>query len=208
MGSLAAGSATMLGTSATTTFNVNDRDVGANVVTDSNGAVRLASRTPENDIVKENSSGELEIDFTNGSSSSTPDGVNVGSVVEIGNIKDPGINGDPAFVVENQSTADLDVKVDLEAGSSYSSGGSQLKIVAVPDSQGSGNQQEAVLNGTNSSGDVETIFDTDASNNPDAFDPLGPGSRVGFAIKVDADRSGASTSDNLQADLEITGTQN
>jgi hypothetical protein len=45
-GSVAAGGSALLGTAATTTFNLNDRKVSADVVTDSSGAVALSDEEP------------------------------------------------------------------------------------------------------------------------------------------------------------------
>jgi hypothetical protein len=198
MGSLAAGSATVLGTSATTTFNLNDRGVGANVVADSNGAIRLADRTPENNIVNQNSSGELEIDFAE----SNAGGVNIGSVVEIGDVDNAKLGGgDPAFAIENQATANLDLEVVFEAGSNYSSGGSELTFGVAYN--GAGTTKETIGSSI-TSGDTVTIYDQDVNGFDDA---LKPGQRAGFALRVDADNSGSSTSDNLSGTLDISATQ-
>jgi hypothetical protein len=203
MGSLAAGSATMLGTSATTTFSLNDRGVGANVVADSNGAIRLADRTPENNIVTQNSSGELEIDFAKDNAT----GVNIGSVVEIGDVSDPSLGGgDPAFAIENQATADLDLEVVFEAGSNYSSGGSELTFGVAYD--GDPDILTDTIGSSVSSGDRVTIYDQDDTGSGAFFsDSLSSGQRAGFALRVDADKQGSSTSDNLSGTLDITATQ-
>ena len=202
-GSLAAGSATVLGTSATTTFNLNDRGVGANVVADSNGAIRLADRTPENNIVNQNSSGELEIDFAEGNAG----GVNIGSVVTIGNLSNPKVGGgDPAFTIENQATANLDLEVVFEAGPNYQSGGSELTFAVGYD--GDPDILTDTIGSGVSSGGTVTIYDQDDTGSGAFFnDALKPGQRAGFALKVDADNSGSSTNDNLSGTLDITATQ-
>jgi hypothetical protein len=202
-GSLAAGGAAALGTGATSTFSVNDRTVGANIVSDSSAVVKIVDTTPENDIV-DVVNGELEIDFANGGGS----GINVGSVVEIGNLDQPNPsqannhdNNDSAFSIQNQATAPMDLEVAFEAGQNYNSGGSQLTF-----SYGyNGDDEEMTTVGTGvSPGDSVTIYDQDTTGFSDS---LNPGQRAHFALEIDADQSGSSTSDNLSGALNITATQ-
>lgn len=203
LASIATGTSAVLGTAATTTYNVNDRTVGADIVADSDGVIRLADKTPENSIVEEAGDGELEIDFANGNG----DGVNIGSVVEIGNVHDPSLGGgDPAFAIENQATAPLDLEVEFEAGPNYHSGGSSMTFGVAYD--GDPDTVTTTIGSGVSPGDTVTIYDQDNTGSGAFFnDQLKPGQRAGFALKVDADNSGSSTSDNLSGDLEILATQ-
>ena len=203
-GSLAAGGAAALGTGATSTYSLNDRTVGADIVSDTSGLVRLTDETPENDIVTVDN-GELEIDFANGNAG----GVNVGSVVTIGDLDNlsPGSSGnDPAFRIENQATADMDLEVVFEAGANYHSGGSEMTFAATYD--GDPDIVTTTIGSGVSSGDSVTIYDQDNTGSGAFFsDALGPGQRASFALKIDADKSGSSTSDNLSGVLNITATQ-
>jgi len=211
MGSLAAGSATVLGTSATTTFNLNDRQVGANVVTDSTGAVKLSDST-NGDIVTENSGGELEIDFANGRA----DGVNIGSVVDVGDYTNPNNPpGDPAFRIYNQTTSDVDLELDFVPDNNYNvenTEGSALRFGVERNSFGelqtdisntvSADWSSPSDGDTVSSGTPVKIFDLDETT-----DTFGPGSQVFVAFQVDADQPESSTNDNLSGTLDITATQ-
>lgn len=204
-----------MGTGATTTFNLNDRGVGANVVTDSNGAVKLDSSTPENDIVTQNSSGELEIDFANGGAG----GVNIGSVVNVGNYNNPNRSenndGDPAFRIVNQTTSDIDLEIDFVPGDNYNvenTDGSVLRFAVERNSFGALRTEisdtENAVNGWRSDGSAVSpgspvqIFDLDKT-----VDTLGAGAQVFVALQVDADQDGSSTDDNLTGALNITATQ-
>lgn len=220
MGSLAAGSATMLGTSATTTFNLNDRQVGANVVTDSAGAVKLDDST-SGDIVTQNASGELEIDFANGSA----DGVNIGSVVDVGDYESP--NGDgTAFRIVNQTTSTIDLEVDFVPNGDYNvenADGSVLRFGVQRNSFGtqltdisdavSADWSSPDDGDTVSSGDPVRIFDENESVSlgsdfdPDTDEGFAAGTQVFVAFQVDADQPGSSTDDNLSGVLDITATQ-
>lgn len=211
LGSMAAGTAGVFGTAATTTINVNDRGVSANIVSDSDGIIALIDKTPENEIVSyaddsdlDPSSGptssELEIDFGNdirGATDST--GVNVGSVVEVGNVADPEPDGDPAFSLRNQAAGTIDsYEITFEPTGSFSSpsGGSELVLSFVQNSFGI-NTTTIGGSGVDPTGGVTLLSGTDWK----------PAQRIFGAVKVNADRPDSSTSDDLSGVLNISGTQ-
>lgn len=195
LGSLAAGSAAAMGTGATTTFGLNDRGVGADVVTDSNGNLALESKTPETEIVRENDNGELEIDFTNDARGFlNAQGVNVGAEVEIGDLSDP--QNDPAFVMRNQMGGKARIHVRFTAGQNFQSDGSELVFLAKYNGRSPGPQ--TVIDGGVSAGDTVDLYDQS-----DFGQDFLPGQRIFWAIRVDTDNSGSNTNENLSGTLHI-----
>ena len=191
-GSVAAGASALFGTAATTTFNLNDRAVSANVVTDSSGAVALTDTEDPGDIINYTSD-ELEIDFTEGGAS----GVNVGSTVEIGNSIDP--SSDAAFTITNQSTDDVDLTIEFK-GAGFKSDGSSIKF----EFENTTSEVERTLKA-----DSVSVTTTDGSTRvsyKDA-DDVAPGEVINAAIFVNADDAGSNTGENLSGVLNITATQ-
>ena len=191
-GSVAAGGSALFGTAATTTFNLNDRAVSANVVTDSSGAVALTDTEDPGDIINYTSD-ELEIDFTEGGAS----GVNVGSTVEIGNSIDP--SSDAAFTITNQSTDDVDLTIEFK-GAGFKSDGSSIKF----EFENTTSEVERTLKA-----DSVSVTTTDGSTRvsyKDA-DDVAPGEVINAAIFVNADDAGSNTGENLSGVLNITATQ-
>jgi len=194
-GSVAAGGSALFGTAATTTFNLNNRSVGANVVADSDGALKLTDGESQGDIINE-VDGKLEIDFAAGGGG----GVNVGSVVEVGDPVDP--TADPAFVVTNQTTGEIEIDFEFVASPNYevNTDGSELTFV-FRDDDGS-TQRTMVVNESSvpNSGDTETASFGSGRE-------LAAGGTIEVAIKVDADGDNSSTDEDLSGVLNITATQ-
>jgi hypothetical protein len=193
-GSVAAGGSALLGTAATTTFNLNDRGVSANVVTDSSGAIALTD-TEQGDIINYTSD-ELEIDFTEGGAS----GVNVGSTVTIGNTADPA-GGDAAFTITNQSTHDVDLTIEFK-GDGFVANDSGSFIRFVFENGTSGVVETLTANSTTVPGSTDTV-----SVSHDNADDVAPGETIFAAILVDADNGSSDTTENLSGVLNITATQ-
>lgn len=193
-GSLAAGGSALLGTAATTTFTLNDRKVSANVVTDSSGAVALSDEEP-GDIINYTND-ELEVDFTEGGAS----GVNVGSVVTIGDTTTP--SNDPAFTITNQTTDSVELKVAFRGdGFSANDGGSSLKFVLEDTSTSA--QETLTANNTTvtTSTDTTSVLFSGTSE-------VASGENLDVAIHVNADNGSSDTTEDLSGVLDITATQN
>ena len=204
-GSVAAGGSALLGTAATTTFNLNDRAVSANVVTDSSGAVALTDTEDPGNIINL-TSGELEIDFTEGGAS----GVNIGSVVEVGDFSGLNSSGtnDAAFTITNQTTDTLNLDVQFVAGSSFNAvaSGSELTFRFVNvDNDGSGaDLTVGQANGVTTDGDSNVL---NFSGTSGTGRELPDGQSLDVAIQVDADNGSSGTGENLSGVLNITATQ-
>lgn len=193
-GAVAAGGSALLGTAATTTFNLNDRQVSANVVTDSDGAVALTDTEP-GDIINYTSE-ELEVDFAQGSGAT---GVNVGSVVTIGDTTTP--SNDPAFTITNQTTDSVELEVEFKGvGFSAKNSGSSLKFILEDTSTSA--QKTLTANNTT----VTAPADTESVTFSGA-DEVASGENLDVAIHVDADGSASDTSEDLSGVLNITATQ-
>jgi hypothetical protein len=198
MGSLAAGSAAAFGTSATTTFDLDNKNVNANVVTDSSGAVAL--QDGEQGGIINHTGGELEIDFAEGSAS----GVGVGSRVDIGGPSSP---GDSAFTITNQTTAEIDITLEFETADS-----SLSKFET--DFEANENGSEIVFNPYNN--DTESnirypIRATDIHSPGDTisetFEDVSSGGTIAVAVSVIADQPGSAPNENLSGVLNITATR-
>jgi hypothetical protein len=219
LGAVSTGSAAAFGTAASTTFNLNDRKVGANITTDSAGAVALTDQGNAGDIINE-TGGELEIDFAQGRAS----GVNVGSVVSVGGAN-PNNPGASAFTITNQTTAPIELTIQFEAGSNYSanSNGSELifrfdntnfsvdgnnrpKYIAVTaDSVGNPFNGSEVVSNFDSSGDTGSVSYDAPFGGDDQSIPAG--GTVLAAITVNADEPQSTPSENLSGVLNLTATQ-
>lgn len=193
-GSVAAGTAALFGTAATTTFSLNDRAVSANVVTDSDGAVALTDEE-QGDIINYTND-ELEIDFTEGGAG----GVNVGSVVDVGTVND--VSNDPAFTITNQTTDAVDLTFQFEAGEGYNAIdlGSQLSFYFKIDRNA---PIEQLLHVRHSADVVQKGDVVEETLN----DQLEAGEKVDVAFRVHADNDNSDVTENLSGVLNITATQ-
>ncbi|MYL68634.1 hypothetical protein [Halorubrum distributum] len=209
LGAATAGSAAAFGTAASTTFNLNDRNVGANITTDSSGAVAFTDNS-DGDIINQ-TNGEIEIDFAEGAGS----GVNVGSTVTLGS--DSFFYGTPipspknnAFAITNQTTAPIELEIEFEAGEDFTANanGSEM-IIGIDDGKGNGwADPEGVkpinVDSSLSSGDTVSVsYDPSEGTAPKK---MPSGESVYAAILVDADNDGSSTEENLSGVLNITAT--
>jgi hypothetical protein len=201
-GSLAAGGSALLGTAATTTFNLNDREVSANVVTDSDGAVALTDSDSAEDIINYTSD-ELEVDF---SEAGGADGVNIGSVVTIGNMGTP--SNDSAFTITNQTTDAVNLTFQFEAptgeGFSANNNGSTLKFAL---ENTTNNDQTSLTVGAGSSVTTDGDSDSVVYSGTTAPSTVGAGEILAVALEVDADGTGSDTSEDLSGVLNITAEQ-
>jgi hypothetical protein len=218
-GALTAGSAAAFGTAASTTFSLNDRKVGANITTDSSGALALTDQGNAGDIINE-TGGELEIDFAQGRAS----GVNVGSVVSVGKANPNNPSGS-AFTITNQTTAPVELTVQFEAGSSFSANpdGSELifrfdntnfsvdgnnrpKYIAVTaDPIGNPFNGSEVVSDFDSTGDTGSVSYDAPAGGPNQQVPAG--GVVLAQITVNADEPNSDPSENLSGTLDFTATQ-
>ena len=212
LGAATTGSAAAFGTAASTTFNLNDRNVGANITTDSSGAVALNSGTKDGNEIVNQTGGELEIDFTQGGAA----GVNVGSEVRLGNNFSP---KNSAFSVTNQTSGSANVTIQFEAGDDFSanSNGSELifvfdnkfsvggnnrpkEIVVTADSVGNPRNRSEVVSGFNSPGDTGSVA-------YDGNQEVPAGGTIVASLIVNADETNSDPSENLSGTLNITATQ-
>lgn len=219
LGAATTGTAAAFGTAASTTFDLNDRKVGANITTDSAGAVALTDQGNAGDIINE-TGGELEIDFAQGRAS----GVNVGSVVSVGGAN-PNNPSASAFTITNQTTAPIELTIQFEAGSNYSanSSGSELtfrfdntnfsvdgnnrpKYIAVTaDSVGNPFNGSEVVSNFDSSGDTGSVsYDAPFGGDDQS---IRAGGTVLAAITVNADEPQSDPNENLSGVLSLTATQ-
>lgn len=200
-GSLAAGGSALFGTAATTTFNLNDRAVSANVVTDSSGAVALTDTEDPGDIINYTSD-ELEIDFTEGGAS----GVNIGSEATIGDMGTPSV--DSAFTITNQTTDAVNLTFEFEApaneGFSANSGGSTLKFAL---ENTTNNEQTSLTVGADSSVTAAGNSDSVVYSGTAGQTAVKAGEILAVALEVNADGASSDTSEDLSGVLNITAEQ-
>lgn len=213
LGAATTGSAAAFGTAASTTFNLNDRKVGANIATDSSGAVAFADNS-DGDLINQ-TNGEMEIDFTEGASN----GVNVGSTVLLGTdfvqygtpsnpgrpVPDPQTN---AFAITNQTTAPIELEIEFEAGGDFTanSNGSEM-VIGIDDGRSNGwaspeGTKPIEINNSLSSGDTTSVSYAPSRNTAPIKMPSGES--VYVAILVNADNTDSSPDENLSGTLNIT----
>jgi hypothetical protein len=212
LGALTAGSAAAFGTAASTTFNLNDRKVGANIaLTDQGNAGEIINET----------GGELEIDFAQGQAS----GVNVGSVVSVGN-GNPNVPGKSAFTITNQTTAPIDLDIQFEAGDSYSANedGSKLlfffaqtnfspankpnkpRYIAVTADEYS-TKTPPKIGDTFANGVLVSDFDSPGDTGSVSYQQVPAGGTALAQLTVYADEPNSDPSENLSGALNLTATQ-
>lgn len=204
-GSLAAG-ASAFGTAATTTFSANDRTMNVNIVSDNPaGVLGLEIQNPDSEVINQSNdnSGEIEIDLgePGGEIGDTGrgDGINVGSVVNVGTIdRSTPANTDPSLRIVNQTTGGAELTFDFKNVSGSDLGPSKLNLT-FGFQDPTGNVERAVIDDPT---DAPTITSGDSSGSPDALNNLGAGEAYDFALRADAE--GAPTSANVSLTLDIT----
>jgi hypothetical protein len=202
-GSLAAG-ASAFGTAATTTFSANDRTMNVNIVSDSPaGVLGLEIQNPDSEVINQSNdnSGEIDLGEPGGEIGDTGrgDGINVGSVVDVGTIdRNIPANTDPSLRIVNQTTGDAELTFDFNSVSGSDLGPSKLNLT-FGFQDPAGNVEKAVIDDPT---DAPTITSGDSSGSPDSLNNLDAGEAYDFALKADAD--GAPASANISLALDIT----
>lgn len=205
-GSLAAG-ASVFGTAATTTFSTNDRTANVNIVADNPaGVVGFNIQNPNSEVINQShdNSGEIEIDLGEPGGeigdTGSGDGINVGSVVDVGTIdQSTPANSEPSLRIINQTMGDnVELTFDFNSVSGSDLGSDALNLqfeLQDPD----GNVERAVIDATT---DAPTIKSGDGSGSPNDLNKLDAGEAYDFALRADAD--GAPTSAYVSLTLDIT----
>jgi hypothetical protein len=202
-GSLAAG-ASAFGTAATTTFSANDRTMNVNIVSDSPaGVLGLEIQNPDSEVINQSNdnSGEIDLGEPGGEIGDTGrgDGINVGSVVDVGTIdRNIPANTDPSLRIVNQTTGDAELTFDFNSVSGSDLGPSKLNLT-FGFQDPAGNVEKAVIDDPT---DAPTITSGDSSGSPDSLNNLDAGEAYDFALKADAD--GAPVSADISLALDIT----
>ena len=196
-GSIAAGAA-VLGTAATTTFGLNNRTANVNIVSDNpSGSIGFDIQNKDSDVIRMED-GKVEIDLgESGGQIGTDggDGVNVGSVVNVGTIDSNNrSNSEPSLEIINQTSSNnVAFTFDFDNVSGSDLGPSDLNLtfeLQDPD----GNVDSVDI--TSTSGSKQISSDAGGLNNLDA------GDAYLFALTVDAED--APTSAHVSLDLSIT----
>lgn len=222
MGSLAAGTGAVFGTSATQ-YSVNDRTASIDVVSDNpNGVIGFKDTSP-GDIINQTDD-KIEIDFAEHTDSK---GVNVGSQIVIGNIRDeaefdgvqPNQNyspfseiGDASIVDENPGSAafkiinqaagtelTFDVIFEFDSGGNVNHQGSVLAFY-MSHKATSGHEELVVSKGSADDVGSGKFVQEGISNNLPS-DGIDPGEEILVAVAVDTDRPNSSTGENLSGTL-------
>jgi hypothetical protein len=192
LGSLAAGSAAALGTSATSITN-SDRNMDVGVVADDMGVLALEDDL-SGDLVNQTDN-ELEIDLAEGGAS----GVSVGAELILGEINFSSGNAtEAAFKVRNQATQPyvLDYSYELENPNSLNSNGSEITFHNFYDTHYNDLEISADTIDSNGQNEVTGFL----SN----YSGLGVGDAVDFAVHVDTSGSNASVNEDLSGQLTIS----
>lgn len=217
LGSIAAGTA-MLGTAATSTFSVNGRTANINIARDNPaGAIGFDIQNSSGVINEsgaegaEGADGEVEIDLGEatgtseiGDGGAPGSGINVGSVVTVGEInRTDSSKTDPSLKISNQSSSPLEFTFDFSVESSTGLGQSDLNL-AFEFQDNKGNVEEVFIDGSGTNNSITSgdgIVNGTGSNLADLND-LGSSEAYDFALTVDAE--GASPSADVDIDLDIT----
>jgi hypothetical protein len=220
MGSLAAGSAAVLGTGASNTFNVQDRQAKINITADgSTGVIGVVDKSA-GDIVNVTDD-TLEIDFAEYTGS---DGVPVDSVVELGDTRS-GTSaipefGSPSFGVANYAAGqDIELDFNITTGSNFNvvSGGSAVRFGGYffddsvnPLMQMRPFESQSGSGGAGNAVDEKSsvgVFNEDTHPGENLFfrnptgSALSPGDTLNMALEVDT-RGGAEEED-VSMDIDI-----
>ncbi|MFY4816488.1 hypothetical protein ACOJIV_28010 [Haloarcula sp. AONF1] len=216
MGSLAAGGAAATGTGAYSQINTN-RNVNANVAEDSQALLALRDAT-NGEIVRQNSSDQLVIDFTaNGRAS----GINPDSVHQIGTFgifsgkgeikSEPnGAFNDPAFNIVNQTSQTQEITMSFDGKANNCLLAMQIDR-GLEDDAG---RDTLVSADDDSSVAADNRNDTDEDGVTKAYREeasisLPAGDRAGVAILVNTSRyrlPGNIDSDAADASVDLSGT--
>ncbi len=195
-GSIAAGAA-MLGTAATTTFGLNNRTANVNIVSDNpSGSIGFDIQNKDSDVIRMED-GKVEIDLGEPGGQIGTDGgngVNVGSVVNVGTIdSNDRSNSEPSLEIINQTSYDEVVfTFDFDNVSGSDLGPSALNLT---------------FELQDPAGNVDSVDITDTTNKEissatGVLDSLNAGEAYLFALTVDAE--GAPTGAHVSLDLSIT----
>ena len=208
-----AGASGILGTGAFTSVSAG-RSVSVDVADDANALLALRDKT-DGEIVRQNGSGQLVIDFGAGSAT----GINANARVQIGtfgNFSGPdalktesrGAYNDPAFNIVNQSTQTQQVTMSYDGAANNC----LLAMQMTPD--GGREDRDTLLVADD---DTSVSVDGRPSNEPPVSSPvrksatvsLGVGERAGVAIFIDTGRydiPGNIASDVAKAGVDLSGT--
>ena len=213
VGALAAGGAAAVGSGAFTSVEA-DRDVSVSVADDADALLALRDET-DGEIVRQNGSGQLVIDFGAGPAT----GVNADARVQIGtfgNFSGPdalrtesrGAYNDPAFNILNQGTQTQQVTMSYDGAANNC----LLAMQMTPD--GGREDRDTLLVADD---DTSVSVDGRPQNEPPVSSPvrepatvsLEVGERAGVAIFVDTGRydiPGNIASDAAKAGVDLSGT--
>jgi hypothetical protein len=213
LGTAAAGTSAVLGTGAFTSVSAG-RSVSVSVADDANAFLALRDET-DGEIVRQNGSGQLVIDFGAGPAT----GVNANARVQIGtfgNFSGPdvlrtesrGAYNDPAFNIVNQGTQTQQVTMSYD-------GAANNCLLAMQMTPDGGREDRDTLMVADD--DTSASVDGRPSNEPPVSSPvrkpatvsLGVGERAGVAIFIDTGRydiPGNIASDAAKAGVDLSGT--
>jgi len=201
----------VVGSSAFTSTSSN-RSANISVEDDSKGFLALQSET-DGEVVRQNNSGQLVIDFTTGQAT----GINADARIQIGTFgkfsgldviksKSRGAYNDPAFNITNQSTQTQQVKISYDGAANNC----LLAMQMTPD-EGREDRDTLLV------ADDDTSVSADSRDEPPvsslvrqtATVSLGVGERAGVAIFIDTSRyrlPGNIDSDAAKAGVDLSGT--
>ena len=213
LGTAVAGTSAAVGTGAFTSASAG-RSVSVSVADDANALLALRAET-DGEIVRQDRSGQLVIDFGAGPAT----GINANARVQIGtfgNFSGPdalktesrGAYNDPAFNIVNQSTQTQQVTMSYDGAANNC----LLAMQMTPD--GGREDRDTLLVADD---DTSVSVDGRPSNEPPVSSPvrkpatvsLGVGERAGVAIFIDTGRydiPGNIASDAAKAGVDLSGT--
>lgn len=171
----------MIGASSFTTATL-ERDTNINVVADDSGVIALIDGD-SGDVVKQDSNGELKIDFTVGSAS----GVNVDSIYELGNPDWSSNTDEQAFNISNEDGVDHTITLNY--------------TVASGDGQGDSPDSVTFKVFNSSANNVAT-----ATEDADASFTAASGETFATVVIVNTTMSGITNSSDLSGTLNVTAT--
>lgn len=198
LGSIAAGSAALGGSGAFSVARM-DRQVDADVVTDSDAEIALVpdSLHDDTDMVRLNEDGELEISF--------PNGVNINSFYSLGTPRDNRddwedllhTGGERTFRIKNNHDQDREIELEYNVDSELNENGSKLGIGGRSSEEHDGKYGTQVQNdwaAAENGGQISLSWD------------IPPGELVVVDMAIDTTREGASTDEDLGGTMTITAT--
>lgn len=164
-----------LGASAFTTGSVS-RTSTVNVVSDDTGLIGLSDGT-SGDLVQLNSTGQLEIDFTNGGAT----GVNQNATFVLGDTADP--TNSSAFTLTNQDAASHDLTVEYTGAGGTADPDANIEF-SIHDSTGA---QVTTVSEESTSGTI-----------------TGAASGATYYVVITVDTHGLSSSSDLSGTLKVS----